>query len=311
MSSDRGHLLSATGDPGGSGAPEEVVAPSRELIGSGWWQRLAIPTDPVMLGAAVILGLIVASALVPSWLAPADPNALDPNALLLAPSTDHPLGTDEFGRDILSRIIHGARPELTIAVAGVLLALVTGVPLGIIAGYRGGMMDTIVMRLQDAVLAFPSILFAILVVAALGASQRSIILTVGVIYVPRFARLLRGRVMTLKHEDFVLASLAAGASDVRLILRHIVPNCLATILVQTTLAMAVAVLIEAGLSYLGLGVQPPTAIWGTMLKSAQSYPAQAPWYVLAPGFSIFILVLALNTLGDGLRDRLDPRLRER
>jgi ABC-type dipeptide/oligopeptide/nickel transport system permease subunit len=143
----------------------------------------------------------------------------------------------------------------------------------------------------------------------MGASQKSIILTIGVIYLPRFARLVRGSVMVLKQEDFVTASRAAGATEARLIFRHILPNCLASIMVQITLAMAVAVLIEAGLSYLGLGVQPPTPTWGTMLKAAQSYPAQAPWYVLAPGISIFVLVLSLNTVGDALRDRLDPRLR--
>ena len=266
-------------------------------------------TDPALIVALIVLALAVVCALVPGWVAPADPNELGSSDLLVGPSWAHPLGTDEYGRDILSRIVHGARPELVIGVFGVLLAVATGVPLGLLAGYRGGIVDAVLMRLQDAVLAFPAILFAILVVAALGASQESIILTVGVVYLPRFARLVRGRVLALKGEDFVVASRAAGASDGRLIVRHILPNCLGSILVQTTLAMAVAVLIEAGLSYLGLGVQPPTATWGTMLKSAQSYPAQAPWYVLAPGFCIFVLVLALNTLGDGLRDRLDPRLR--
>jgi peptide/nickel transport system permease protein len=265
--------------------------------------------DPVLTGALVVIGVALVCALAPGWIAPADPNALGSTELLAGPSWRHPLGTDEYGRDILSRIVHGARPELLISVVGVLLAVATGVPLGLIAGYRGGIVDAVLMRLQDALLAFPAILFAILVVAALGASQQSIILTVGVVYLPRFARLVRGRVLALKAEDFVVASRAVGAGDGRLLARHILPNCLAAILVQTTLAMAVAVLIEAGLSYLGLGVQPPTATWGTMLKSAQSYPAQAPWYVLAPGFCIFVLVLALNTLGDGVRDRLDPRLR--
>jgi peptide/nickel transport system permease protein len=165
------------------------------------------------------------------------------------------------------------------------------------------------MRLQDALLAFPSVLFAILVVAALGASKRSIILTVGAIYLPRFARLVRGSVLILKDQDFVTASRAAGATDSQLMIRHVLPNCFAPIMVQVTLAISVAILIEAGLSYLGLGVQPPTATWGNTLKAAQSYPSVAPWYVLAPGFCIFALVLALNTLGDGLRDRLDPRLR--
>jgi peptide/nickel transport system permease protein len=264
--------------------------------------------DVVMIAALFVVGLIVAFAIAPGFFAPADPNQIGKD-LLQGPSRDYPLGTDEYGRDILSRIIDGARVELIISVLGVGLAVVAGVPLGLLAGYRGGFVDSLLMRLQDALLAFPAVLFAILVVAAMGASRTSIILTIGVIYLPRFARLVRGSVLVLKNEDFVTASRASGASDSRLIVRHILPNCFASIMVQVTLAMAVAVLIEAGLSYLGLGVQPPTATWGTMLKSAQSYPAQAPWYVLAPGICIFVLVLALNTLGDGLRDRLDPRLR--
>lgn len=264
--------------------------------------------DPVFIAALAVVLLTVVAALVPSLLAPEDPDKLG-KELLKGPSWRHLAGTDEYGRDILSRIIHGARVELVISVLGVALAVVGGVPLGLISGFRGGFVDALLMRLQDALLAFPAVLFAILVVAAMDASQKSIILTIGVIYLPRFARLVRGSVLVIKHEDFVTASRAAGASEMRLVLRHVLPNCLASIMVQVTLAMATAVLIEAGLSYLGLGVQPPTATWGTMLKSAQSYPSQAPWYVLAPGVSIFVLVLALNTVGDAMRDMLDPRLR--
>jgi peptide/nickel transport system permease protein len=264
--------------------------------------------DPLFVVALFIVILACLAAIAPGLLAPSDPDALG-KELLKGPSWSHWAGTDEYGRDILSRIIHGARVELVISVLGIAIAVATGVPLGMIAGFRGGFIDAFFMRLQDALLAFPAVLFAILVVAAMGASQKSIILTIGVIYLPRFARLVRGSVMVLKQEDFVTASSAAGATEARLIFRHILPNCLASILVQITLAMAVAVLIEAGLSYLGLGVQPPTPTWGTMLKAAQRYPAQAPWYVLAPGISIFVLVLSLNTVGDALRDRLDPRLR--
>ena len=209
----------------------------------------------------------------------------------------------------LSRIIFGARTELVISVAGVALAVAAGVPLGLLAGFVGGFIDSTLMRVQDALLAFPAVLFAILVVAGIGASKTSIVLTVGVVYLPRFARSCAGMVLALKEEDFVIASRASGADGKRIIARHILPNCLTSIIVQVTLALAVAILIEAGLSYLGLGVQPPTATWGTMLQSAQSYPAQAPWYVLAPGICIFALVLSLNTIGDTLRDRLDPRLR--
>lgn len=272
------------------------------------WRIFAGRPDPVLIVAALVLLIFLVCALVPGLIATHDPFKIGPD-LLRSPSRQYWFGTDEYGRDIFSRVVHGARVEFVVSGVGVALAMLIGIPLGLIAGFRGGWIDSVFMRLQDAILAFPSVLFAILVVAALGASQRSIILTVGVVFVPRFARLVRASVMAMKEQDFVTASRSVGASDARVIVRHILPNALPAILVQITLTMAVAVLIEAGLSYLGLGVQPPTATWGTMLKAAQSYPSQAPWYVLAPGICIFLLVLALNTFGDGLRDRLDPRIR--
>jgi ABC-type dipeptide/oligopeptide/nickel transport system permease subunit len=256
----------------------------------------------------LVLLLFLLWGLVPGLFATHNPNKIGPD-LLKPPTSTYLFGTDEFGRDIYSRVVYGARIEFVISGLGVMIAMAIGIPVGLIAGYRGGWVDSVLMRLQDALLAFPSILFAILIVAARGASQKSIILTVGIIFIPRFARLVRASVLALKEEDFVTASRAIGAGDARLLWRHILPNALPAILVQITLTMAVAVLVEAALSYLGLGVQPPTATWGTMLKAAQSYPQQAPWYVLAPGICIFLLVLSLNTFGDGLRDRLDPRVR--
>jgi peptide/nickel transport system permease protein len=272
------------------------------------WRIFGGKADPVLIASALVLLLFLAWAIVPGLFATHDPNKIGPD-LLQSPSRTYWFGTDEFGRDIYSRVVYGARIEFVIAGLGVLIAAAIGIPIGLIAGYRGGWVDSVLMRLQDALLAFPSVLFAILIVAARGASQQSIILTVGIIFIPRFARLVRASVLALKEEDFVTASRAVGATSGRLLWRHILPNALPAILVQVTLTMAVAVLVEAGLSYLGLGVQPPTATWGTMLKNAQSYPQQAPWYVLAPGICIFLLVLALNTFGDGLRDRLDPRVR--
>jgi peptide/nickel transport system permease protein len=272
------------------------------------WRIFGGKADPVLIASALVLLLFLAWAIVPGLFATHDPNKIGPD-LLQSPSRSYWFGTDEFGRDIYSRVVYGARIEFVIAGLGVLIAAAIGIPIGLIAGYRGGWVDSVLMRLQDALLAFPSVLFAILIVAARGASQQSIILTVGIIFIPRFARLVRASVLALKEEDFVTASRAVGATSGRLLWRHILPNALPAILVQVTLTMAVAVLVEAGLSYLGLGVQPPTATWGTMLKNAQSYPQQAPWYVLAPGICIFLLVLALNTFGDGLRDRLDPRVR--
>ena len=271
-------------------------------------RRLRIFNSTLLLYILVLAAFALSAAL-PTWLAPYDPNAIGVGANLAPPSAGYLMGTDEFGRDILSRIIHAARVELLISFAGVGLAVISGVTLGLISGYRGGLYDALIMRLQEAILAFPAILFAILVTVAMGSSAFTIILTVGVIYMPRFARLVRGVVLVLKEQDFVVASHAGGAGEARILIRHILPNCLAPILVQTTLAMATAILIEAGLSYLGLGIQPPTATWGNMLQHAQSYPARAPWYVIMPGLSIFLVVLALNGIGDTLRDTLDPRLR--
>ncbi|CAN5335434.1 ABC transporter permease [soil metagenome] len=274
------------------------------------WKHFAnFMRDPIIAIAVVIVAIVVFAAIAPSVLQPYAPNKIGVGPNLTGPSWNHLFGTDDYGRDIFSRVIDSARLELTMSLGGVALAVLLGVPLGLLAGYRGGLADSVLMRIQDAMLAFPSVLFAILVVAALGASQRSIILTIGTIYIPRFARLVRGSVLALKHEEFVIASRSVGASSPRVLFRHILPNCIAPIIVQITLAVSVAILIEAGLSYLGLGVQPPTATWGTMLKQAQAFPKQAPWYVLAPGACIFLVVLSLNLIGDALRDRLDPRLR--
>lgn len=265
--------------------------------------------NATLLLSLIVLLLFLLTAALPTLLAPYDPNAIGVGEILVPPSPGFPMGTDEFGRDLLSRIIHASRIELLVAVAGVALAALCGVVPGLLSGYRGGLVDLVIMRVQEAILAFPAILFAILVVVALGSSALTIILTVGVIYMPRFARLVRGIVLVLKEQEFVIASHASGATEWRILLRHILPNCLPPILVQVTLAMGTAILIEAGLSYLGLGIQPPTATWGNLLQHAQSYPAQAPWYVITPGLCIFLVVLALNTVGDTLRDTLDPRLR--
>lgn len=272
------------------------------------WRLFGGKADPILIVSALVLLLFLAWAIVPGLFATHNPNKIGSD-LLQPPSRAYWFGTDEYGRDIYSRVVYGARIEFVIAGLGVLIAASIGIPIGLVAGYRGGWTDSVLMRLQDALLAFPSVLFAILIVAARGASQQSIILTVGIIFIPRFARLVRASVLALKEEDFVTASRAIGATGGRLLWRHILPNAMPALLVQITLTMAVAVLVEASLSYLGLGVQPPTATWGTMLKNAQSYPQQAPWYVLAPGVCIFLLVLCLNTFGDGLRDRLDPRVR--
>lgn len=267
-------------------------------------------TSKPMLLAGTILLLVLLSTLFPGVLSPHDPNEIHPDLALSPPSLDFILGTDEFGRDIFSRIIFGTRVAIVISSASVGLAFVIGIPLGLISGLYGGVADGLIMRVMDAVLAFPSLIFTILIVAALGASPFSIIVSIGFLFTPRFARLVRGSVLVLKDVEFVVASRACGAGSSRIMFRTILPNTMAPILVQITLGMALAISIEAGLSYLGLGIQPPTATWGTMLRDAQRYLYLAPWYTLAPGVLIFVVILLLNFFGDRLRDALDPRLKQ-
>ena len=271
-------------------------------------RQLSKTSKPVLLAGTILL-LVLLSTLFPGVLSPHDPNEIHPELALSPPSLDFILGTDEFGRDIFSRIIFGTRVAIVISSASVGLAFVIGIPLGLISGLYGGLADGLIMRVMDAVLAFPSLIFTILIVAALGASPFSIIVSIGFLFTPRFARLVRGSVLVLKDVEFVVASRACGAGSSRIMFRTILPNTMAPILVQITLGMALAISIEAGLSYLGLGIQPPTATWGTMLRDAQRYLYLAPWYTLAPGVLIFVVILLLNFFGDRLRDALDPRLK--
>jgi len=271
-------------------------------------RQLSKTSKPVLLAGTILL-LVLLSTLFPGVLSPHDPNEIHPELALSPPSLDFILGTDEFGRDIFSRIIFGTRVAIVISSASVGLAFVIGIPLGLISGLYGGLADGLIMRVMDAVLAFPSLIFTILIVAALGASPFSIIVSIGFLFTPRFARLVRGSVLVLKDVEFVVASRACGAGSSRIMFRTILPNTMAPILVQITLGMALAISIEAGLSYLGLGIQPPTATWGTMLRDAQRYLYLAPWYTMAPGVLIFVVILLLNFFGDRLRDALDPRLK--
>lgn len=272
-------------------------------------RQLRKTSKPVLLAGTILL-LVLLSTLFPGVLSPHDPNEIHPELALSPPSLEFILGTDEFGRDIFSRIIFGTRVAIVISSASVGLAFAIGIPLGLISGLYGGLADGLTMRVMDAVLAFPSLIFTILIVAALGASPFSIIVSIGFLFTPRFARLVRGSVLVLKDVEFVVASRACGAGSSRIMFRTILPNTMAPILVQITLGMALAISIEAGLSYLGLGIQPPTATWGTMLRDAQRYLYLAPWYTLAPGVLIFVVILLLNFFGDRLRDALDPRLKQ-
>jgi peptide/nickel transport system permease protein len=266
--------------------------------------------EAFLAGLAIVCLLAGISILAPV-LAPHDPTAIHASDGLAAPSSTYLLGTDNLGRDILSRIIYAAKTSLLVALGSVLVAGVIGVPLGLIAGYAGGKIDSVIMRVLDAILAFPVILLAILVVATLGTQTINLILTIGFVFIPYFTRLVRGNVLTLKEREFVTASRASGANDRYLVTRVILPNILSPIVVQASLTMSLAVLIEAALSFLGLGVQEPTPAWGSMLQNSQLYLREAPWFVFSPGLCIFFSVLAFNLIGDGLRDLLDVSGRRR
>ena len=260
--------------------------------------------------AAVGLAIIVAFigvALFAPWISPYDPVATDFAAVRKAPSAAHWLGTDEIGRDVLSRVIFGARASLLAGVVSVLISLAIGVPTGLIAGYAGGIADMLISRMTDALLACPFLILAIALAAFLGPSLENAMIAIGISATPAFIRLARGTTLAVKAEEYILAARAIGNPPWRIALRHVLPNIVPPLLVQATLAIAAAVIAEASLSFLGLGQQPPEPSWGSMLNTAKNYIDNAPWMALWPGLSIFLLVLSFNLVGDGLRDALDPR----
>jgi len=259
-----------------------------------------------MLGAAVVLLLIILAVLAP-WIAPYDPIQQSWSLVRKAPSWAHWLGTDEVGRDVLSRVIWGTRASLSAGVISVGIAICIGVPAGLLAGSAGGWIDGVLSRITDAMLACPFLILAIALAAFLGPSLGNAMIAIGITATPIFVRLTRGQVLATKVEDYVEAARAVGNPPIRIALRHVLPNILAPILVQATLAIAAAIIAEASLSFLGLGQQPPAPSWGSMLNSAQRFLAQAPWMAIWPGVAIFLAVLSFNLFGDGLRDALDPK----
>ena len=261
-------------------------------------------------GAAVglvAIAFFVALALLAGFVAPYDPLATSWTAIRQAPSAAHWFGTDEIGRDVLSRVIWGARASLLAGVVSVLISLSIGVPVGLLAGYAGGRIDMLISRLTDAVLACPFLILAIALAAFLGPSLTNAMIAIGVSATPVFVRLTRGQTMAIKAEDFILAARAIGNPPWRVAIVHVLPNAAPALIVQATLAIAAAVIAEASLSFLGLGQQPPAPSWGSMLNTAKNYIDNAPWMAIWPGLSIFVLVLSFNLVGDGLRDALDPR----
>jgi peptide/nickel transport system permease protein len=261
-------------------------------------------------GAAVgvvVIVIVVTVAIFAPWVAPYDPLATSWGAIRKAPSAAHWFGTDEIGRDVLSRVIWGARASLLAGVVAALISLSIGVPIGLLAGYAGGRTDMLISRLTDAVLACPFLILAIALAAFLGPSLTNAMIAIGVSATPVFIRLTRGQTLAIKSEDFVLAARAIGNPPWRIALVHVLPNVVPALIVQATLAIAAAVIAEASLSFLGLGQQPPAPSWGSMLNTAKNYMDNAPWMAVWPGLSIFLLVLSFNLVGDGLRDALDPR----
>jgi ABC-type dipeptide/oligopeptide/nickel transport system permease subunit len=257
-------------------------------------------------GLLVVIGFVVMAAAAP-WLAPYPPGATDFNSLIAPPSAEHLLGTDALGRDVLSRIIWGARASIQAGFFATMLALLIAVPIGLVAGYYRGWVDTVVARVTDVLLAFPFIILAVGLSAILGPSLLNATIALGVGAAPGIVRITRGETFALREEDFVPAAIANGAGDATIIFRHILPNMTSTLIVQATVTIPAAIVGEAVLSFLGLGVQPPTPSWGTMLQDAQSYLSQAPRLAIFPGLAIVLAALAFNVLGDGLRDILDPR----
>ena len=271
------------------------------------WRRFR-RSSGAPLGAFVIAVILLAAVFAP-LIAPQDPLAQHLAAQSQPPSSAHWFGTDKLGRDVFSRIVYGARTSIGIGFVAVGLAITVGTTIGLLAGYLGGGVESALMGAMDLMLAFPSIILAIAITTILGPSITNLMIAVGIVYIPQYARLARSSVLALKDVEYVEAARALGARLPRILARHILPNILAPLLVQATLGIATAELEAAGLSYLGLGARPPAPEWGAMLNDARDYWVEAPWALVVPGAAITILVLGFNLLGDGLRDALDPKLR--
>jgi peptide/nickel transport system permease protein len=283
-------------------APDELEGPARRAL------RRLMARKGAVAGCVVIAAFVV-MALAAPFIAPYDPVATSWTLVRKAPSALHWFGTDDLGRDILSRVIYGARASLVAGAISVGIALGIGVPLGLLAGYRGGFIDALISRIADAMLACPFLILAIALAAFLGPSLGNAMIAIGISTTPIFVRLTRGQTMSVKVEDYVEAARAMGNPRWRIALFHILPNIMPALLVQATLSIASAIIAEAALSFLGLGQQPPAPSWGSMLNAAQRFLTNAPWMALWPGLAIFLVVLSLNLVGDGLRDALDPRQR--
>jgi peptide/nickel transport system permease protein len=306
IADERRYTLSASG----GSAPLARLASAETGVRRSRTVWVRLRRDRVALAGLGVFMLLLGVALLAPLISPYDPNAQDLYSNLQGPSGAHLLGTDDLGRDLLSRIIYGSRVSLVAGLAAMAMALCLGVPIGATAGYFGGRYETVMMRAMDSLLALPGIILAIALMAALRPSLQNVIIALGVVAMPAYARLVRGSVLSVKERDYVEAARAMGAGHGRILAYHVMPNVMAPIIVQATLQTGTAMLSEAGLSFLGLGVQPPTASWGSILNDGRSYLYEAAYVATFPGLAIMVAVLSLNLLGDGLRDALDPRLTE-
>ena len=286
----------------GTRQPQRRAARAVEFTRNVLRNRLAA------LGVLIVGGLLLAALLAP-WLAPYAPEMQFADAARQPPSADYFFGTDNIGRDNFSRVLYGTRVSLFVGVASMLFAGVLGVTLGLAAGYYGGWLDTVIMRTMDALLAFPAVLLAIFIIAVLGPSLLNAILAVGIVYTPTFARLIRASALAIREKEYMESARAIGLRDGQIMRRVILLNSLSPLVVQFSLGVGYAILVEAGLSFLGLGVQPPMPAWGSMLGYGRNYMAMAPWLTAFPGLAIFVTVLGFNFVGDGLREALDPHMR--
>ena len=285
------------------------VAPTRVTTQTGaraFWRRLR-RTRLALVGLFLVLLVVLCAVLAPV-ISPYDPTRQRLIEALQGPSVAHPFGTDENGRDVLSRVLYGARVSLLAGIFSVAIALVCGVVSGLVSGYFSGRVDNVIMRFMDALLAFPTLVLALAITATLGPGLRNAMIAIGVIYTPIFARLTRGQVLSVREREFIEAARTIGAGNSRIMLRHVLPNVTAPIIVQASLSVAFAILAEATLSFLGLGVQPPEPSWGSMVSRGKDYLDQAPWLSFGPGGAILLAVMGFNFVGDAIRDALDPRL---
>jgi peptide/nickel transport system permease protein len=285
-----------------------AVEPPRIGVGWRWWARRFVRNRVAPIGLVIIATSLLVAVLAPVII-PHDIRTMAPQSALTPPGRPYLFGTDEFGRDVFSRVLMGSRVSLVVAFLSVTVAVVIGTTVGLASGYYGGWWDSVSMRAMDIIFAFPAILLAIAIMAVLGTSLINLVIAIGIVYTPQFARVARAAALTVRSLEFVDAARALGLGNVRLVWRHLIPNVLAPVTVQISLSLSLAILSESALSFLGLGTQPPTPSWGNMLSEGRQFLEIAPWNAVFPGLAIMVVVLGFNLLGDGLRDLLDPRLR--